>query len=414
MLDRIKVAFVAPSLRILGGQAVQADRLLSAWKNDPDIDAWLVPVNPLPPRPLRFAQDVKYLRTVVNELVYLPLLVRELARADVVHVFSASYSSFLLAPLPAMLVARALGKPIVLNYRSGEAPDHLQRSAVARRALKSVDQNVVPSRFLVDVFRSFGIDAHIIPNIVDLERFRFRERDPLRPRLVSTRNFDALYNVVATVRAFALVQKRWPDASLTLVGGGPHEAQLRDLVDQLRLRNVTFAGRVKPDEIARYYAANDIYIQSPNIDNMPTSVIEAFASGLPVVSTEAGGVPAILAHERHGLLAPLGDYERLASHVLRLLDDPERARAMARAAFDTCRACTWPTVRERWLAAYRGVIAKHDARAAAPGRSAKALAERSQTAFAPRSADHQALPRNAQAFVERRAHPRRAAAERRA
>src|SRR5262249_60299025 len=159
MSDRIKVAFVAPSLPILGGRAVQADRLLASWKNDPAVEAWLVPVNPLPPRPLRFALDVKFLRTVVTEFPYLPLLVRELARADVVHVFSASYTSFLLAPLPAMLVARALGKPVVLNYRSGQAPDHLQRSAVARAAIGRVDLNVVPSRFLVDVFRGFGIDA---------------------------------------------------------------------------------------------------------------------------------------------------------------------------------------------------------------------------------------------------------------
>src|SRR5438067_1179336 len=106
---RIRVAIVAPSLRILGGQAVQADRLLQAWRDDPAVDAWLVPVNPLPPRPLRFALHVKYLRTLVTELTYLPLLVRELPRADIVHVFSASYASFLLAPLPAMLIARAMG-----------------------------------------------------------------------------------------------------------------------------------------------------------------------------------------------------------------------------------------------------------------------------------------------------------------
>ena len=355
--DRIKVAFVAPSLGILGGQAVQADRLLSAWKNDPDVDAWLVPVNPTPPRLLRFALDIKYLRTVVNELIYFPLLVRELSRADVVHVFSASYASFLLAPLPAMIVARALGKPTVLNYRSGEAPDHLQRSRLARCAIARVDTNIVPSRFLVDVFRRFGIDASIIPNIVDLERFRFRERDPLRPRLVSTRNFDALYNVATTLRAFRLVQDRWPDATLTLVGGGPQEPDLRALAAALELRSVTFAGRVKPSEIAGCYADNDIYLQSPDIDNMPTSVIEAFASGLPVVSTNAGGIPAIVTHERHGLLAPSGDHEMLAAHVLRLLDEPERARAMARDAFAICQACTWPAVRGRWLDAYRAVAA---------------------------------------------------------
>jgi glycosyltransferase involved in cell wall biosynthesis len=355
-VPKLRVAFVAPSLRILGGQAVQADRLLSEWRNDPDVEAWLVPVNPLPPAPLRVAVDVKYLRTIVTQMTYLPLLVRELARADVVHVFSASYSSFLLAPLPAMFVARLLGKPVVLNYRSGEAPDHLQRSPIARAAIARVDKNIVPSQFLVDVFRQRGIEASIIPNIVDLERFRFRERDPLRPHLVSTRNFDALYNVAATVRAFRLVQDRWPDATLTLVGGGPQEAQLRALVADLRLRHVTFAGRVKPHEIVEYYAANDIYIQSPDIDNMPTSVIEAFASGLPVVSTEAGGVPAILTHGRHGLLAPLADYQLLAAHVLRLLDHPDEARELARAAYASCQACTWSNVREQWLRAYRSVV----------------------------------------------------------
>jgi len=373
-MRKLRVALVAPSLRILGGQAVQADRLLQSWRGDPDVDAWLVPVNPRFPPLLRFAHRVKYLRTVVNELVYAPLLVRALAKADVVHVFSAAYSSFLLAPVPAIVIAKALGKPIVLNYRSGEAPDHLQRSTIARRALARVERNVVPSQFLVDVFRSFGIDAAIIPNIVDLAQFRFRARVRLAPRIVSTRNFEALYNVATTVRAFAVVQRHWPSASLTLVGSGPQELQLRQLVEQLRLRNVVFAGRVEPDGIAGAYAGNDIYLQSPNIDNMPTSVIEAFASGLPVVSTEAGGVPAILTHGRHGLLAPLGDFELLAAHVLRLLADPEGARDMARAAYATCQACTWPAVRAQWLHVYRSVArvpaGERDYASASPASSA--------------------------------------------
>ncbi|HET6956577.1 MAG TPA: glycosyltransferase family 4 protein [Vicinamibacterales bacterium] len=363
MPDRIRVAFVAPSLRILGGQAVQADRLLKAWRNDPDVDAWLVPVNPDPPLLLSPAHRIKYVRTVANELTYLPLLARELGRADVVHVFSASYTSFLLAPLPAMLAARAMGKPVVLNYRSGEAPDHLKRSAIARRTIRNVDRNVVPSRFLVDVFNRFGIEASIVPNIVDLDRFRFRERNPLAPRLLSTRNFDALYNVAATIRAFRIVQDRWPDASLTLVGAGEQESALRDLVRELGLRHVTFTGRVAPDAIAVHYADNDIYLQSPDIDNMPTSVLEAFASGMPVVSTDAGGVPAILTHDVHGLLAPLGDHELLGRHVLRLLDAPDQARSLARAAYRTCEACTWRNVREQWLATYRGVLAPASSRA---------------------------------------------------
>jgi glycosyltransferase involved in cell wall biosynthesis len=340
----------------LGGQAVQADRLLHAWRDDPDVDAWLVPINPLPPRALRFAAAVRYLRTIVTELTYIPLLVRELPNADVVHVFSASYSSFLLAPLPAILVARALGRPVVLNYRSGQAPDHLKRSRVARRAIARADSNIVPSRFLADVFASFGIEATVIPNIVDLERFGYRARDPLRPRLVSTRNFDELYNVACTLRAFRVVQDRRPDATLTLVGGGPQEAALRALAAELALRNVRFVGRVPPDDTAHYYADNDIYVQTPNVDNMPASVLEAFASGLPVVSTEAGGVPSMLTDGEHGLLAPVDDHHAVAARILRLLADPDRARSLARNAYATMKARTWPAVRDQWLQAYRNVL----------------------------------------------------------
>jgi glycosyltransferase involved in cell wall biosynthesis len=299
---------------------------------------------------------IKYLRTLVTEATYIPLLFRELRQADVVHIFSASYFSFLLAPLPAILVARALGKPVVLNYRSGEAPDHLRRSAIARWALSTVDRNAVPSRFLREVFAEFGIGSVIVPNVVALDRFPYRARVPLRPRLLSTRNFDELYNLPCTLRAFRRIQQAYPDASLTLVGSGAASGRLQMLASELKLRNVTFAGRVPPQEIAAFYDAHDIYIQSPDIDNMPASVLEAFASGLPVVSTEAGGVPAILRHGRDGLLAPLDDDETLATHVMSLLANPDWARTLAETAHGTLQTYTWENVRDQWLALYREVL----------------------------------------------------------
>lgn len=344
---------------------MQADRLLRAWEGDPEVRAWLVPHNPVPPRPLRWATRVKYVRTLVTEATYLPLLARELARADVVHVFSASYTSFLLAPVPAFLIAKLLGKPVVMNYRSGEAPDHLQHSAVARWILRRADRNAVPSRFLEGVFAGFGIGSTVVPNVIALDRFPFRARTPLRPRLLSTRNLEPLYNVACTLRAFAVVQARHPEASLTLVGAGSEEAALRRLAGDLRLRHVTFAGRVSPDAIARYYADHDIYIQSPNIDNMPASIIEAFASGLPVVSTEAGGIPAILTHGTHGLLARVNDAEALAGHVLHMLAHPEDAARLADSAFRTVRRCTWPNVRDQWVRLYREVAHEGAASSAA-------------------------------------------------
>lgn len=356
MPRRLRVAIVAPSCRILGGQSVQAARLIQGWRTDLEIEAWLVPINPVPPAPIDRGLDVKYVRTVLTQLWYWPLLMRELQKADIVHVFSASYSSFLLAPLPAMLVARALGKPVVLNYRSGEAPDHLRGSAIARQALRSVNLAVVPSTFLRDVFARFGIESRVVANVAELGRFRYRERTTLEPRLLSTRNFAPLYNVPCTLRAFANVQARYPNASLTVVGRGSQQPLLASLAEGLGLRNVTFTGPVAQDQIHRYYDAADIYVQTPSIDNMPGSVIEAFASGLPVVSTGVGGVPTILTHGVHGLLAADDDDQGIAAHVMRLLERPDEARQMASAARATCQGYDWSVVREHWLDVYHSLV----------------------------------------------------------
>jgi glycosyltransferase involved in cell wall biosynthesis len=364
---RVRVAIVAASLRILGGQAVQAQRMLDGWRDDPAIDAWLVPINPVPPAPFDRLLAIKFVRTVITQLFYWPLLVRELRRADVAHVFSASYASFLLAPLPAILIARLFRRPVILNYHSGEAPDHLRRSAVARFVLRRcVDRVIVPSPFLRDVFAGFGIDALVVSNSIDAERFTCRVRDRLRPfdfaqgrpRILSTRNLEPLYNVSCTLRAFARVQARYPDATLTVLGFGSEEAKLRELANALGLRRVSFVGRVDPSEIPRWYADADLYVQTPSIDNMPLSLLEAFAAGLPAVATRVGGVPGMMTDGVHGLLAPDDDAKAVAAQMIRLLDDPAYARTLAAAARTACAAYEWPVIRRRWLDAYGAVIAR--------------------------------------------------------
>jgi glycosyltransferase involved in cell wall biosynthesis len=362
----LRVAVVVASLRILGGQSVQAQRLLDGWRGDPAVDAWIVPIDPVPPAPFDRLLRIKYVRTLVTQLWYWPLLVRELRKADVVHAFSASYTSFLLAPLPAVIVARLLGKPVILNYHSGEAPDHLRRSAVARFVMRHVvDANIVPSAFLRDVLLSFDIDADVVHNTIDLRQFVYHSRDPLRPRLLCTRNLEPLYNVACVLRAFARVQAQHPDATLTLVGSGSQNAALRSQAEALHLRNVTFAGRVPPSEIHRYYSEADIYVQAPSIDNMPLSVLEAFASGMPVVSTNVGGVPSIVRDGLDGLLVPDNDDESMAAAIVRLVADPVFARGLAGSGHHTLAAYEWPVIRESWLRAYRRVAARRTAQISA-------------------------------------------------
>src|SRR5690606_5418823 len=187
----IRVCIVAPSLDILGGQAVQAKRLLERLSAQPAVRVEFLPVNPRLPGPLRMLQRIKYVRTLVTETVYLATLLLRLPRIDVAHIFSASYFSFLLAPAPALLIARLFGKKTLLNYRSGEAEDHLSRwRRTALPVLRRADRIVVPSGYLVDVFARFGLEAEAIPNFVDFDLFRFRERDPLRPVFLANRNLE--------------------------------------------------------------------------------------------------------------------------------------------------------------------------------------------------------------------------------
>src|SRR5690242_17778365 len=112
---RLRVLIVAPSLDILGGQAIQAQRLLTRLSEHPSLDVGFLPVNPKLPGLLGKLQTIKYVRTVLTSLRYWALLLKEVRGYDVIHIFSASYWSFVLAPTPAILAAKLYGKRAVLN-----------------------------------------------------------------------------------------------------------------------------------------------------------------------------------------------------------------------------------------------------------------------------------------------------------
>jgi glycosyltransferase involved in cell wall biosynthesis len=365
---RVRVLLVGPSLDILGGQAVQAARLLAHLRELPGIEVGFLAVNPRLPGPLRLLQRVKYLRTVVTSLAYVASLLREVPNWDVVHAFSASYWSFLLAPLPAMAVAKLYGKRVVLNYRSGEAADHLARSRrTAVPAMRRLaDVIAVPSGYLVTVFARFGLRARSIFNFVDLDRIPFRARSsPPRPRFLSNRNFEPLYNVACVLRAFQRIQREVPEASLVVAGYGSQDAPLRALAQELALRNVEFTGRVPPEKMPALYDAADVYLNAPDIDNMPNSVIEAYAAGLPVVTTNAGGIPYIVRDGETGLMVSCNDDAALAGAALRLLREPPLADRLAQQAREECVArYTWDAVRHEWADLYAGLAPRLAAPAA--------------------------------------------------
>jgi len=356
MPEQVRVLIVAASLDILGGQAVQAERLIRHLQSEPSLRVSFLPINPRLPGALSKLQSIKYVRTVTTSILYCLNLLREVRKYDVIHVFSASYLSFLIAPTPAILVSKLYGKKIVLNYQSGEAWDHLRRwRRSTMPILNLVDSVVVPSEYLVRVFSMFGIEAYAIFNIIDLNKFEFRPHTSLRPVFLSNRNLEAHYGVDCILRAFAYIQKVIPDAVLSVVGDGSQRQALENLSHELQLNYITFTGRVDHAEIYGRYSASDIYLNASRIDNQPLSILEAFACGLPVVTTDAGGIPDMVTDGETGFVVPVDDYKALADRALELLARQNTAIQMVQQARAECAKYTWAVVGEQWLAVYHSI-----------------------------------------------------------
>lgn len=355
----LRVLIVAASLDILGGQAVQAERLVRHLQQEPSVEVSFLPINPRLPGKLRKLQSIKYVRTLTTSILYCLKLLREVRKYDVIHIFSASYLSFLIAPTPAIVVSKLYGKKIVLNYHSGEAEDHLRRW---RRStipiLNLTDAIAVPSEYLVRVFASFGLKATAIFNIIELDKFVFRERKQLRPLFLSNRNLEAHYGVDSVLRAFALVQQQVPDAVLTVVGDGSQRQALERLATELNLKQTSFTGRVEHEVIYRHYAEADVFLNASRIDNQPLSILEAFACGLPVVTTNAGGIPDIVTDGETGFVVAVDDHQALAQRAMELLSDCNKATTIALQAREECRKYTWEVVGDRWLCLYRELFEK--------------------------------------------------------
>ena len=291
------------------------------------------------------------MRTAANFIQYFLLLLAGAARADLLHVFSASYWSYNFWALPAILVGRAFGKKVILNYRDGQCADHMQNWPVALPTVRLAHAVVTPSGFLVDVFAEFGIAAREIRNFIDVSRFQWRDRGPLRPVFMTNRILEPLYNVPCILRAFRRIQNRYPEASLTLAHDGPLRDSLEALTAELKLQNVRFLGRVPPAAIPQLYDDAEIYLTTPNIDCMPGSLLECLASGLPIVATNAGGIPYIVRDEETALLVALDDDEAVADRCFRLLNEPELVRGLAAVT-----GYAPERSRDKWVALYRELL----------------------------------------------------------
>lgn len=328
--------------RLLGGEGIQVEIVQV---NAPYAPAWI--------------GKVPVARAGFRLLPYLFHLWRAAGRNQVFHVMANSGWSWHLFAAPAIWIARLRGIPAVVNYRGGEAEDFLRRAAGAVRfSLRRAATLAVPSGFLREVFGRFGMSARIVPNIIDLEKFQPGEPRAGDIHIVVARNLEPLYDIASGLRALALLLRRHPQARMSVAGSGPERASLERLARELGIADkVCFTGRLDSLQMATLYREASLSLNTALADNMPNSVLEALACGLPVVSTDVGGVPFLVRHGETALLVKPGDAEAMAEAMARLIEDDGLRRALIRNGRDEVRAFTWEQVRNQWFAIYCGAMA---------------------------------------------------------
>lgn len=350
----LRLGLVGPVPPPNGGMAMQTAQLARLLENE-GLSVVLLATNP-PYRPAWVA-GLPGLRALLRFLPYLLATWRLAGRVDVIHLMANSGWSWQLFAAPVLWLSWLRGMPVVVNYRGGEAKTYLQRSFHwVRPSLGKAARVAVPSGYLQSVFAEFGVETQVIPNIVDLGLFRpgpAREYHA-QPVLVITRNLEAIYGIDTALRALALLVERGVEAELRIAGSGHLEAELRELAQALGVaKRVRFEGRLDREAIVQLYADADIMLNPSRVDNMPNSVIEALACGLPVVSTSVGGVPYIVEHEHTALLVPPDNAEAMAAAVQRLCREPELGPQLRENGLRAVQAYAWPAVRPQWLEVYR-------------------------------------------------------------
>jgi glycosyltransferase involved in cell wall biosynthesis len=302
--------------------------------------------------------SVPLVRAAFRLVPYLFRLWRDMRDADLAHVMANSGWAWHLFAAPAIWIARMRGAPVVVNYRGGEAESFFERQfALVRPTLARAAVVVVPSGFLREVFAKRGVETVEVPNIVDLAAFHPAESLPAEPHILVTRNLEPIYDIATAIRAFALVLERAPKARMTIAGSGPQRAELERLAAELGVsERVRFTGRLDNRELPALYRTASVALNPSLADNMPISLLEAMASGVPIVSTNVGGIPHLVEDGETAVLVAPGDVAAMARAVLRLLDDAGLRGRLAAAAGEAARSHGWQSVRGDLYAAYARAV----------------------------------------------------------
>ena len=242
------------------------------------------------------------------------------------------------------------------------------------RFYSGTDYLTLPTQAAIDMLDNGDIKVPIVPvsNGIDLRRFR-----PDKPDVEITRRFhiptnrpivlyvgrlDAEKHLSVLVRAMARVLDDH-SAHLLMVGHGNDADNLKLLIESLGIqRHVTFTGRVSDEDLPLLYHCGTVFVMPSPAELQSLTMLEAMASGLPVVAVEAGALYELCHHEQNGFLVPTDDDMGMAARILQLLDDEALRARMGRESVKIAKTHDLTHVIGQFEAIYAKVVRSHTRR----------------------------------------------------
>lgn len=197
--------------------------------------------------------------------------------------------------------------------------------------LQKADKITATSRMLTSTtinLASVAEKISVIPFGVDIVLFHPRTK-PLEEKTVNigvVKTLHAKYGIEYLIRAFALVEKKFKDVNLMIVGGGPLRKNLQRLANKLGCaKKIDFIGEISHSQVPEYLKKTDIFVV-PSIDKSESfgvAAVEASACGIPVIASNIGGLPEVVLHKKTGFLTPPKDHYLLAEAIVKLIENPD-------------------------------------------------------------------------------------------
>lgn len=211
-------------------------------------------------------------------------------------------------------------------------------------------QNIAPSGYLKYEFEIKGYTTLLIPNVIPIANYTFKERKKITPKLLYVRAFASIYNPTMAIEVLKELKKIYPEAILCMIGPDK-DGTLKDvkhLINTYDLQDsVEITGVLPKKEWHEKSKDFDIFINTTNVDNTPISVIEAMALGLPVVSTNVGGLPYLISSNVDGVLVDKEQPILMANEIHKIIE--ENKSSFAKKARSKVENFDWSVVKNEWL-----------------------------------------------------------------